>query len=335
MLNFKKETSQTLLEEAFDRKDLRVMNEASQTVVAESLVNLLFKHLKEKHNEFNNELIAKSEGRVTKLKTYNYLQTAIAFLEDLVTKENNEEMISEVNILKNTLANLEKFQLEFKRAYDTGNNLAVMVYESILIGLLTSTSNLLAYGLDYVRDHKMDHLDAFTALNKKRFDEITAYTANLNRFNTLSNSGEMARFLKASKAQNETLSEDVVTIVGLTIGVISIFFVVLYTIRTIIYMYFKVKQDVSDYMKYLAEFTRLNIETLDPNADKTTIKKQEASISRLNQYSKYFDVSFSKANKAVNKEIKIESKEDYKQARTPSDDLKTDGPLDDVDDMLL
>ena len=100
-------------------------------------------------------------------------------------------------------------------------------------------------------------------------------------------------------------------------------------------MYFKVKQDVSDYMKYLAEFTRLNIETLDPNADKTTIKKQEASISRLNQYSKYFDVSFSKANKAVNKEIKIESKEDYKQARTPSDDLKTDGPLDDVDDMLL
>ncbi len=293
------------------------LNEASQSTIASSLVNILFENIKNRYHEFDTTLIAKSQGNVKKLRSYEYLIAAHNFLADLVSKENNEEMITEINILKRTLVNLEKYAREFKFGYDTENNLIVMVYETTFIGLLTATSNFLAYGLDYVKDHKIDHLDVFSTLHKRRIDEIKAYTANLNRYNVLSDSGEMDRFFKYAKKEN-TLNEEV-AVIGITVGsIIAIFFGVLFMLRWIVYLYFRSKQNISDYMKYLAEFTRLNIKQIDP-ADKATIQKQESAINSLNKYSRMFEVEMARSTKETTKEIKIESKVDYKKARVDSE----------------
>lgn len=308
------------------------LTEDAKSVINNTLVNRLLQNIKSRYENFDIEIIRKSQGDITKMKSYEYLVNAHSFMKEVSSNTNNEEFITKVITLEKALNNLVTFKHQFMNGYATDNNLISMTYELITVGLFTATSTLLGRVMTYIREGSRDETLPFRVNNKRNDNELAAYISNLERFNNVVETGSFLRFFKAADKENN-LNEDI-TALAIAVGsVIAVFLLIMFILRTIAYFYYKAKQGLSDYMSYLAEFTRNNIHTLNPETQADIIRKQESVISKLNSYSKKLNIDMEVSSKSIDREIKTEDKVNYVEAKNSlqgKTNAKNDEPNNDL-----
>ncbi len=317
------------------------LSEETKTNLSGLILEKIVSSIKFGYDKADMKFIRESEGDIEKLKSYDYMRNALSFMNDVAGKSNNTKIINNVKIIENALNNLIKFKKEFKFAYETNNEIIQLIYEFLVIGCITATSTYLAFILRFLKENTSDHFDSFIKKNRREEVEITSYIENLEKFNKTAISGDFSKFINYT-IKNSKLNEDVIAsiIIGVTAAVVTYAIILIALgifnfIRNIAYYYYKTKQYIADYLNYLTEFTKSNIESLDPKKDKHIIEKQKKVVERLTNLAKKFEVTMDIEYKNVKNKVSKENKEFYKNSKIEQDNIESNSKEENNSNTLL
>ena len=145
-----------LISETYDlsdyttKKKLLFCNEAQRIVNVEHIVNNLYLHIKNNVSGIDFGTIPKSKGVVTQIENYASIVDCINSVHELVASYGERTDIPDA--LTTALANLQKRERVFTRAFATGIEFPVMLYNMTILAVVSSTSLLLSGSVEYVKN---------------------------------------------------------------------------------------------------------------------------------------------------------------------------------------
>ena len=145
-----------LISETYDlsdyttKKKLLFCNEAQRIVNVEHIVNNLYLHIKNNVSGIDFGTIPKSKGVVTQIENYASIVDCINSVHELVASYGERTDIPDA--LTTALANLQKRERMFTRAFATGIEFPVMLYNMTVLAVVSSTSLLLSGSVEYVKN---------------------------------------------------------------------------------------------------------------------------------------------------------------------------------------
>ena len=145
-----------LISETYDlsdyktKKKLLFCNEAQRIVNVEHIVNNLYLHIKNNVSGIDFGTIPKSKGVVTRVENYASIVHCINSVHELVASYGERTDIPDA--LTTALANLQKRERVFTRAFATGIEFPVMLYNMTVLAVVSSTSLLLSGSVEYVKN---------------------------------------------------------------------------------------------------------------------------------------------------------------------------------------
>lgn len=145
-----------LISETYDlsdyttKKKLLFCNEAQRIVNVEHIVNNLYLHIKNNVSGIDFGTIPKSKGVVTRVENYASIVDCINSVHELVASYGERTDIPDA--LTTALANLQKRERVFTRAFATGIEFPVMLYNMTVLAVVSSTSLLLSGSVEYVKN---------------------------------------------------------------------------------------------------------------------------------------------------------------------------------------
>ena len=145
-----------LISETYDlsdyttKKKLLFCNEAQRIVNVEHIVNNLYLHIKNNVSGIDFGTIPKSKGVVTRVENYASIVDCINSVHELVASYGERTDIPDA--LTTALANLQKRERLFTRAFATGIEFPVMLYNMTVLAVVSSTSLLLSGSVEYVKN---------------------------------------------------------------------------------------------------------------------------------------------------------------------------------------
>ena len=322
------------------------LTENIKAKVENVIIEKLFTMIKARYNELDLVIVHQTGGDITKLHNFNYVLEVIKFGEEyLVPKLNLKEnqtqfkavtalLTNYLNTIKMTIANMQKFKPDFMHAYQSNNEFVKFLYASTVTGLIMTTNLLFTFMIDYVKDNQSD---SFVIEFKKSFsgDRLTllqTLIGNVGKFNELCDKGNINAIFNKPMTEQTNLNEEAIStgfmlLFGIA-GAIALF----YSIKGLVWYFYKVRQSVSDYLEVLAEMVQLNAEMIknqkDPVAkkmfggfksNKEIVAKQEKWVVRLRSWAKKMDVSVDMADSEIKRESPKEDKSLY--ATTTTSDM--------------
>lgn len=292
-----------------ERDEIHSLTEADTSALSNELVSKLYQSIVNKsHVDFG--AIPLSKGRVEKYEgTSNMIQT-LDILEDVAKSYGTKakDLNYYVQIVKTAIVNLSENSRYFEAGYKTNNDYCILMYNSILLACIESTSYLVSSYIDSTR--RVDGSSYFVLIkDPKRQGEVLL--TNLQKFNNLCTSGDLGKSLKQSIANEHknftgTALVTAVVAVGISMSIIP-------AIRELIFLFYYSRMKVSDYLEQQAMFleaNKLNIVNntgMDPQKKKAVIEKQNKTINRLRAISDKIAVEYSLAQSKSNKEINNEN----------------------------
>ena len=306
-----------------------VLNEAVQTGLSDAVLGKMFELTIGKYSKIDFSDIERSRGDITKIKYYPNLRECIDILLDIHTVSNK---IPGVLVVSTALSNMLNLKKAFEHAFRTKNNVAVMIYNTVMYSIMEATSYLIATSVDFV---KSDSDTEFT-VNLYTDSKQHMLIEQLVKFNKTIDDGSLIKFIKETenvttdslhetgvgdtlinkgtnalidKIGNIASNKKVRTGAKIAIGAGAIIWVacnIVPFIREMIYWIYRTRQKIADAAELQAEFLEANIEILkteDAEGNQKIISKQEKHIKRFRAIARLFSIESDKAQRDAKKEI--------------------------------
>jgi len=240
-------------------------------------------------------------------------------MKNISSQNNNSEFLVRINILEQVLNNLVDYKKDFAYGYAVESNLVMMTFEALVTGLIIGTSSLLTFFVSFLRSNA-ENLSEYVRNNERDLDYIDTFLNNLKSFNQSVSSGEIERIMREIKRKH-SLKEDFSGIIAGTLIAFGVLFSVLFVIRNIFYYLFLARESISDYLEYLENFFRLNIQKNINDKNRTVSNEnQKKLLEKLHHLSEKIKVSNEKSISETKKEIDYEDKENLKLSKNSLDD---------------
>ena len=315
------------ISEGSDIVSYNALSEDQKAVFSKDIVAAIIKSIEDRKYELDNSMIDRSKGDIEKVENYEYIKTSLDLLHNLQAGMDTTK-IPYLDTCSNAHANLLKFKPEFEKGYKLGKDIVTILYSSLVLSLIQSISFLIATSIDYIKD-PMGNYEANVRYNlKKNNNYPTVNIECLDKFNLMSNNGDMQNFFTtiytAKKLQESAIGDFTDTfssVLGFTYNVVSDFARVLIFIgqlipsipellRMIVSSYYHSRIKLSNYLRLQAQYIQLNTERLRnlESPKKDSIKKQEKIMNDLLQLADKIDIDQKTASKNAKTEIEIQNK---------------------------
>ena len=306
-----------------------VLDESAQNVLSDAVLGKMFELTVGKYSKIDFSDIERSRGDITKIKYYANLRECIDILLDIHT---TTDKIPGVLAVSTALSNMLNLKKAFEHAFRIKNNVAVIIYNTVMYSIMEATSYLIATSVDFV---KSDSDTEFT-VNLYTDSKQHMLIDQLVKFNKTVDDGSLIKFIKETEnvtpdslheasvvgtlldkglekaiekvgsiASNKNVRKGAI-IAASSAAVIWLACNIVPFIREMIYWIYKTRQKISDAAELQAEFLNTNIEILrSQNSDdnQKIISRQEKHIKRFKAIAKVFSIESDKAQRDAKKEI--------------------------------
>ena len=306
-----------------------VLEESVQNGLSDAVLGKMFELTVGKYSKIDFSDIERSRGDITKIKYYANLRECIDILLDIHSVSDKIPGVLAVSVALSNMLNLKK---AFEHAFRTKNNVAIIVYNTVMYSIMEATSYLIATSVDFVKSNSDTEFTVNVYTDSKQHMLIE----QLVKFNKTVDDGSLIKFIKESEnitpdsLHESTISgalidkglgkafetvgnlaskKSVQTGAKIAVGTAAVIWVacnIVPFIREMIYWIYRTRQKISDAAKLQAEFLETNIEILrSQNSDNNQkiISRQERHIKNFKSIAKVFSLESDKAQRDAKKEI--------------------------------
>lgn len=328
-----------MIQEHFDitddytRSTLLSIDEADKNTVADSLASKLYSSIIDRVDDIDFGSIPESKGDITAIENYDQLVECIGVITSILNEYHQDLKL--VNTITTAIENVKQRKDTFMKAFNLQVNMVELIYNTIVLSIVSSTSLIIATSIEFVKD-------AGDQTFELKFDKV-AYVktkdnllfTNLEKFNRACSSGEMDKSIDHifTNASKQLLGVDPLTVVGVA-AVVGIVMNIVPILRELVYFFYHTKQSVSDYFDIQADLLQINAEHVKNNptikaGDRNTISKKQNDIAlRFRKISNAFAIDARQADSKAAREAKAsERKYKLKDVTTQKLDSAPEEPV--------
>ena len=292
-----------------------VLTEGEKLKAADQLVTKLFKDIKKKSLKLSDKDIEKTKGDFSKHPEYKTMCRAIRFLEESANSQNNAGLSEKVKVLRETEKLLVANKDIFKNAFQYGNDVLVVSYFNICVGLIVGISECISLNAQIIQSKKF----GADSVGNRAFGGKSNYIEGLKSANAVMRSNKLRMVNDTIVVKNESFGDSVKKALatgskiafGAGIGIGSII-LILSAIKRICFTYFHQRIKLADHLRNTAEYVQLKSDGVSDNNVKA---KQQKWIDKLLAFAEKVDVDSASANSKADADIKVS---DQEMAELPS-----------------
>lgn len=342
-----KEAYNAICKEHFDlldRKTLKTIvsiNENDQNIVLNDLAEKLYETILDKIDDIDFGSIPNSKGDIEKIENFDKIVDCLDLLTRIITEYKQD--ITPIKAVVDCINNLRERKPMFEKAYLVNAELPIVIYNTMALNIVTSTSFLISTCVEYIKDNTTDGY--IIVVDKVALKHTIDFLIlkNIMKFNTICKNGELDRVL------NETLSYkakklmgvDVAIGAGSAFAIATIIISIIPILRECIYFFYYSRVKLSDYFTLQADLLELNASSLEykdiiknnkslsKSEKEDIIVKQRSIVGPLRKLADFFRVKNKQATNKVNSEISNENK------KNKINDIIGDKHLDSTADSLF
>jgi len=306
------------IEEGNDIIKYNKLSEDEKVMFTKDIVTKIVKSIEDEEYRLDNVEVNNSKGDITKLTNYRYIDESLNLLNLMQASMN--ESIPYLNVLNDSKSNLIKFTKDFEKGFKLNKSIIKIFYSNLVLSLIYGISFMIANSIDYVKDPIGNYNSVYKYNLKKNSDYPTISFECLDKFNLMSNNGEMQYFFNSiyTTKMNENVVTDVISLAFETVGDFGKSIVLILknipsivdVLRLFVSMIYFKRVSTSDHLRLQAKYIELNVERLRnlENPNKKTIEKQEKIIRELTHLADKIDVDEKISTKNAKNEINQQNK---------------------------
>lgn len=198
-----------VLEENFEisGKAFNALMESSEKKekTIDTIITKMYASTIKKINKDYFKIVDLTKGNITSLEGYAALKKLAMYFLTLNDENKTQLAVDYITVITESCDILENYKREFMKAYATSNNLTILLYESLVAGVVNGISNFMAYTIDYVPDSLGKYNYHFKQnINEKKLKRDIVFK-NLFKIVDLQHNNKLAPFFKnALISQNTT-----------------------------------------------------------------------------------------------------------------------------------
>lgn len=271
---------------------------------SDKLVTYLYKTAVEKYQYIDFDNIAASKGDITRFTGYETVKSTLETLESLKQRA-GINTFRELDIIKETLTQLEKNKTELAKAYLQNVDMVVVLYNTVVYSVVASTSLLISTMVEYLKSPGGDLQIVLNTTTKKNKDYLLI--DSLENFNNAVRKGELTKLFASVENKHKFIGVIEIATVG-AVAFLGCLVVIVPILRSLIFSVYDLRMSTADYLLQQAEFLRLNSEVVQNNSTmsaldkKKIVKKQLETVKKLEKLAGKIEVKFEDANKKGKKE---------------------------------
>lgn len=319
------------------RKTLLHLNEDGKNLVLHNLTSKLYDLIVKKVDDIDFGTIPKSKGNITRIENYDDMIECINIINNIV-KEYGEDT-SSVDIVSQAIYNIKSRTAVFEKAYVLNIEYPIVVYNTIVLSIVSSISFLIASCIEFV---KTPDYTFKMALDKTSYIKNKDYVLfkGLSNFNASCANGDMDKTLNTiiglniktlSTAEsaiidiNESIAgaamaKAAATAVGMVVSplgkiaaIAAILIAILANLKDIVYFLVNAKQSAADYLAMQADLIQLNAtnlqyKNLQGRDTQAIYTKQMKYVDKLRRASNALQIKTKKASNDTMRDINNDKK---------------------------
>lgn len=295
------------------------VNEADKSQMIVSLTSRLYDKIMEKVDDIDYGSIPESRGDITKIENYESMMECLDILRNILIQYN--QPTQPVDTVYTAIENIKVREKLFSRAFALGAELPIVLYNTIVLSIVSSISFLIAGCIEYIKNPGDDSY--ILSLDKAAYNRSSQNLLfeDLAKFNQACTRKEfddaLESVIKGSVNPKQLTGIDALGIT-LSIGVIiSLTKQIIPILQELVYFFFHSRQSVSDYFAVQADLITINASNVIYKSDITDgekqkiIAKQNRIAGAFRKISNFFDINYKKAEKE-SKKMAADEKKKYK-----------------------
>lgn len=334
-----------------DKTTRRTLIEADDTdrnQLLTALTSKLYDQIVSKVDQIDFGTIPRSRGDITKIENYAQLMECISILRGIL--EQSKENTTPIDVVQTAVENLRTRSRMFMKAFATGVEMPILVYNTVTLAAVSSISFLIASCIEYIKNPGSETFEISIDRTAYYKTKDNLLFENLRAFNEGCRKGEVDEALNGvlknfrirAEAtadvmedpmdpitddqstvvhdENDPLREDMD--IGLLAIPIAIIRCIIPFLRSLVYFFFHARQSMSDYMAIQAELIEMNAYKVQYNTDiavdkrKDIYNRQMKIASSLRNISNKFSLTYNKSRKEV-ENMQRNVRKDYKVEEFP------------------
>ena len=244
------------------RKTLLSINEEDKSQMARSLGNKLYDNIIDKVDKIDYGSIPNSKGDITKIENYTQLVECLSTMEAILIQYKQSTMSTD--IIKTAIENIKSRTSTWERAYALNIELPIVMYNTIVLSIVSSLSFLISSTIDFIKSPGEDAFEvSINSVGAVKTKDNLLFK-NLAKFNNSCASGEMDKCLDyVMKSNTKQLlgSSTAGTIIGGALIIVLITNIIP-ILRELVFFLYNTRQNVSDYFAIQADLLQMNAENI-------------------------------------------------------------------------
>lgn len=304
-----------IIKEHFDitdtttRKILLAVNEADQGNILHDLSNKLYKKIVDKVGDIDFGQIPQSKGDIDNLDCMLSTLETLDIMEKLINQYRQD--ITPIREVTTAIQNVRAHKEYFVRGFVLKQELPMMIYNTTVLSIISSTSFLLSTIIDFVKDPNGTYQASLDRVGLKKSKEHLLIK-NLAKFNASCAKGDMKKVLAATT--NTSVREGVILgSIAMIPVVVATIAIIIPILREVIYFFYYIQVKLKDFLSYQADLVQMNIynleadENVEPERKHEIMTKQSNVVNKLRTVANKFDIESKKAENKAMQEIKQEN----------------------------
>lgn len=289
------------------------LDEAEKGQMIVSLTSKLYDKIIEKVDDIDFGSIPKSKGDITKIENYESMMECLDIIRNIVKQYGQDD--EPVDVVFQAINNIREREKVFNRAYVLNVELPIVIYNTMVLSIVSSISFLIATSIEFIKNPGDDTFQV--SLDKVAYSKTAKNLLfeDLRKFNVSCMKKDMDNVLETCIKQNAK-GFDGLTAIGIaSVAVVAIPLLksILPSLQELTYFFFHSRQTVSDYFAVQADLIQMNTANIvyrDIDDDKKTkiISKQTKIADKFRKISNFFDIEYKKSEKEAKKTVDSEKK---------------------------
>ena len=263
------------------RNVLLTVNEADQNVVMTNLSQKLYSHIINKVDDIDFGTIPESKGDITKIQNYDQLMDCITVMSEVLARYN--QPTTSIEVIQLSVQNMIDRTDKFVMGYKLNIEMPIVIYNTIVLSIVSSVSYLIASCLEYVKQPEdmgfeisLDKTATIKSADALLFKDLT-------KFNNTCASGEFDKamdFMLSAKAKNFTGG----IMAGITASTIAMalaaVILIIPAIRELVFLFYYTRESISTYFELQANLLTMNAYNVQNNLARDAKERKKIATNQ-------------------------------------------------------
>lgn len=289
------------------RKILLAIDEEDQSQVLTNLAHKLYDNVVKQVDKINYGSIPNTKGDITKLENYTQLVECVNIMENMLVEY--KQSLTPIITIKSAIENIKSRTDAWQKAYTLNIEFPIVMYNTIVLSIVSSISFLIASTIDYVKSPgDAEYQLSINAMAASKTKDNLLFE-DLDRWNKACIKGDIDKCLEYimdnGKKNLLGTAGPAATIMG-TVAITAIILNILPIMRELIFFFMHSRQSLSDYFAIQADLLQINAENVKYSTEKSTKEKEKIRKKQLSIADKFRKISDALAIKCKKAQIAAE-----------------------------